>query len=80
VQARLWAEVLERGYYSVCLWTPKDSLAYDVLSQIVGSLVDQAETVPIMPNPQQEGACFSFAVHSEDVKSVNTPNPRSNLF
>lgn len=46
---------------------PKDSLAYDVLFQIVSSLVDRAEAVRIMPTPQAEGACFTIRVHSEDV-------------
>jgi len=49
---------------------PKDSLAYDVLSQIVRSLVDRAEAVRIMPTPQQEGVCFCISVHSEDVGKV----------
>jgi predicted RNA-binding protein YlqC (UPF0109 family) len=46
---------------------PNDSLAYDVLAQLVSSLVDRAEAVRIMPTPQPVGVCFSIAVHSEDV-------------
>jgi len=45
---------------------PKDSTAFDVLSQIVGALVDQAEAVRIIPAPQPEGVSFSITVDRQD--------------
>jgi predicted RNA-binding protein YlqC (UPF0109 family) len=49
---------------------PNDSLAYDVLFQIVSSLVDRAEAVRITPTPQPEGMCFTIKVQREDIGKI----------
>jgi predicted RNA-binding protein YlqC (UPF0109 family) len=46
---------------------PKDSSAYEVMSRLVSSLVDQPEIVRIIPTPAPEGVCFSITVHSTDM-------------
>ena len=62
-------KVVQRVIYRMPLDT-QDSLAYEVLAQIVSSLVDRAEAVRIMPTPQPEGTCFAIMVHHEDIGKV----------